>query len=290
MGAVAWGLWPTLRFPSPLIEPDVPISGIRLVWGFLCQGRHAIFCRPLSFHSFGRPGRGGSLTEIDLNVKRRPAAVRTDEDTVALLRRPAVHYPDAVIAGILNRQERRTAYGHRLRPAQALLTLRPTGSLSRPRRPLSRGRASRRCSGSRAPLRASRQYRIVFSKMPEGERALGLALFSLARRCYGVSSPTAFEPGASHVETFNSRARIDGALSLTHTTSIERLARGLRAYELCAACHDIKRRGGNRRHRLHRSICAASRYNDYCPCWQHSIIVIRIGKVTFLSVVTCGAP
>jgi hypothetical protein len=30
MGAVAWGLWPTLRFPSPLIEPDVPISGIRL--------------------------------------------------------------------------------------------------------------------------------------------------------------------------------------------------------------------------------------------------------------------
>ena len=29
-GAVAWGRWPTLRFPSPLIEPDVPISGIRL--------------------------------------------------------------------------------------------------------------------------------------------------------------------------------------------------------------------------------------------------------------------
>jgi len=30
MGAVAWGLWPTLRFPFPLIEPDVPASGIRL--------------------------------------------------------------------------------------------------------------------------------------------------------------------------------------------------------------------------------------------------------------------
>ncbi len=30
MGAVAWGLWPSLRFPSPLIEPDVPVSGIRL--------------------------------------------------------------------------------------------------------------------------------------------------------------------------------------------------------------------------------------------------------------------
>ena len=30
MGAVAWGLWPSPRFPSPLIKPDVPISGIRL--------------------------------------------------------------------------------------------------------------------------------------------------------------------------------------------------------------------------------------------------------------------
>jgi hypothetical protein len=30
MGAVAWGLWPTPRFPSPLIKPDEPISGIRL--------------------------------------------------------------------------------------------------------------------------------------------------------------------------------------------------------------------------------------------------------------------
>ena len=30
MGAVAWGLWPTPRFPSPLIKPDAPISGIRL--------------------------------------------------------------------------------------------------------------------------------------------------------------------------------------------------------------------------------------------------------------------
>jgi hypothetical protein len=30
MGAVAWGLWPTPRFPPPLIKPDAPISGIRL--------------------------------------------------------------------------------------------------------------------------------------------------------------------------------------------------------------------------------------------------------------------
>ena len=32
---------------------------------------------------------------------------------MALVRRLAVHYPDAVIAGILNRQQRTTAYGHR---------------------------------------------------------------------------------------------------------------------------------------------------------------------------------
>jgi DNA invertase Pin-like site-specific DNA recombinase/predicted DNA-binding transcriptional regulator AlpA len=58
--------------------------------------------------------KGGALSEIDVPLPRsRPATVRTDEDTIALLRRLAVHYPDAVIAGILNRQERRTAYGHR---------------------------------------------------------------------------------------------------------------------------------------------------------------------------------
>lgn len=58
--------------------------------------------------------KGGALTEIDLALPRsRPATIRTEEDTVALLRRLAVHYPDAVIAGILNRQGRTTAYGHR---------------------------------------------------------------------------------------------------------------------------------------------------------------------------------
>src|SRR6516165_8676948 len=30
MGAVAWGRWPTPRFPSPLIEPDVRRYRIRL--------------------------------------------------------------------------------------------------------------------------------------------------------------------------------------------------------------------------------------------------------------------
>ena len=58
--------------------------------------------------------KGGALTEIDLRLPRsRPATVRTDEDTIALVRRLAVHYPDTVIAGILNRQGRRTARGYR---------------------------------------------------------------------------------------------------------------------------------------------------------------------------------
>jgi DNA invertase Pin-like site-specific DNA recombinase len=58
--------------------------------------------------------KGGALDEIDLALPRsRPATIRTDEDTIALVQRLARHYPDSVIAGILNRQRRTTAYGHR---------------------------------------------------------------------------------------------------------------------------------------------------------------------------------
>ena len=58
--------------------------------------------------------KGGALGEIELALPRsRPATIRTDEDTIALVRRLAVHHPDTVIAGILNRQGRKTARGHR---------------------------------------------------------------------------------------------------------------------------------------------------------------------------------
>jgi DNA invertase Pin-like site-specific DNA recombinase/uncharacterized protein YndB with AHSA1/START domain len=58
--------------------------------------------------------RGGALTEIDLSLPRlKPRGLHTGEDTISLLRRLAVHYPDDVIAGILNRQGRRTASGER---------------------------------------------------------------------------------------------------------------------------------------------------------------------------------
>jgi len=54
--------------------------------------------------------RGGLLTELDVSLPRsRPPTVRTDEETVALVHRLAVHYPDTVIAGILNKQGRTTA-------------------------------------------------------------------------------------------------------------------------------------------------------------------------------------
>ena len=55
--------------------------------------------------------KGGASTDLNLAIKRKPPKIRTDEDTVALVRRLAAHYQDATIAGILNRQGRRTARG-----------------------------------------------------------------------------------------------------------------------------------------------------------------------------------
>ena len=55
--------------------------------------------------------KGGAISELTVPLRRRQPKIRTDEDTISLLRRLAVHYPDAQIAGILNRQGRRTARG-----------------------------------------------------------------------------------------------------------------------------------------------------------------------------------
>ncbi|WP_231509386.1 hypothetical protein [Nocardia sp. NRRL WC-3656] len=55
--------------------------------------------------------KGGTLTELTVPLRRPQPNIRTDEDTIALLRRLAALYPDAKIAGILNRQGRRTARG-----------------------------------------------------------------------------------------------------------------------------------------------------------------------------------
>jgi DNA invertase Pin-like site-specific DNA recombinase len=58
--------------------------------------------------------RGGAVTVLDVPVPRfKPMGPRTDEDTISLLRRLAALYPDEVIAGIFNRQDRKTATGER---------------------------------------------------------------------------------------------------------------------------------------------------------------------------------
>lgn len=57
---------------------------------------------------------GGAVTELDLELKRRNSSVlKTNEDTIELVRRLAPHYSDQTIAGILNRQGRLTANGER---------------------------------------------------------------------------------------------------------------------------------------------------------------------------------
>jgi DNA invertase Pin-like site-specific DNA recombinase len=53
-----------------------------------------------------------AVTELDVVWRvPRSSPTRTDDDTIDLLRRLAVHHPDTVIAGVLNRQGRRTARG-----------------------------------------------------------------------------------------------------------------------------------------------------------------------------------
>ena len=55
--------------------------------------------------------RGAAITELAVPLPKPQPAIRTDEDTIALLTRLAAHYDDATIAGILNRQGRRSATG-----------------------------------------------------------------------------------------------------------------------------------------------------------------------------------
>ena len=58
--------------------------------------------------------RGGLIASVDVSLPRsQPRGLRTDEDTVELLERLAPLYKDDVIAGIFNRQGRKTATGER---------------------------------------------------------------------------------------------------------------------------------------------------------------------------------
>lgn len=54
----------------------------------------------------------GAVTELDVVWRvPRTSPTRTDEDTIDLMRRLASHHPDTVMAGVLNRQGRKTATG-----------------------------------------------------------------------------------------------------------------------------------------------------------------------------------
>ena len=58
--------------------------------------------------------RGGAISELDVGLRyRHTPPIRTNEDTLELVRRLAAHHADAVIAGVLNRQGRKTAHGER---------------------------------------------------------------------------------------------------------------------------------------------------------------------------------
>jgi len=80
--------------------------------------------------------RGGAITTLEVPVPRfRPMGPRTDEDTLSLLRRLAALYPDEVIAGILNRQGRKTAMGERFTANQVGSLRRYRGTWSPSARP-----------------------------------------------------------------------------------------------------------------------------------------------------------
>jgi DNA invertase Pin-like site-specific DNA recombinase len=55
--------------------------------------------------------KGGAISELTVPLRRPQPRIRTDDDAVDLVRRLAAHYPDAIIAGILNRQGRCTPRG-----------------------------------------------------------------------------------------------------------------------------------------------------------------------------------
>jgi DNA invertase Pin-like site-specific DNA recombinase len=75
--------------------------------------------------------RGGLISELDVVARsRRTAPVRTDENTIELIRRLAPHYGNAMIAGILNKQGRKSARGQRF-TASAISALRQNWNLPR---------------------------------------------------------------------------------------------------------------------------------------------------------------
>jgi hypothetical protein len=175
---VAWGPTETnAPFPLPLIEPDVRISRIRLS-GWLS--------------SHGPPDGSPSITRNTLPTCRAhyPGGSGRVQMSVASPSRESLPR----IAG-------GSASASRLsRPARASLALRPAGSLSRPRRPLSQGSGPPVTRTSRLPATSSTDNRLCgtslhWSSAPSrgtatGERSERIALLpfrpeqdALSRHC-----------------------------------------------------------------------------------------------------------
>jgi len=78
---------------DPLIELDVPISGIQLVWGFSCQGVQRI--THFLFFSFVVPffGSTRAASILPSRPQIRVAAARSDSQGWPLLQRPAKAWP-----------------------------------------------------------------------------------------------------------------------------------------------------------------------------------------------------
>ena len=139
--------------------------------------------------------RGGLITECDVSLPRsRPAAVRTDEDTIGFVRRLALHHDDATIAGILNRQERTTAYG--LRFTQGLVgNLRAVGAfraLSLPTHPAAGELLSIQQAAKTLGITASTLHRWINDGFIAGEQVTPglLGAFASTMRCVAASLKT----------------------------------------------------------------------------------------------------
>jgi hypothetical protein len=122
--------------------------------------------------------RGGMITELDVVARTvKVPTMRTAEETIDLVRRLAPHYSNAVIAGILNRQGRRTVHGERF-TATSVSGLRQYWDLPRWQRPTTQSGAE--------PV-----------TVKEAARILGVATSTL-HRCLndGIVIGEQFTPGA----------------------------------------------------------------------------------------------
>ncbi|MGB7990758.1 MAG: recombinase family protein [Candidatus Methylophosphatis roskildensis] len=168
--------------------------------------------------------RGGLLTECDVSLPRsRPATVRTDEDTIGLVRRLALHHDDAMIASILNRQERTTARG--LRFTQGLVgNLRRHWGIPRfapPDNPAAGDLLSIQQAAKSLGIAASTLHRWINDGFIAGEQVTPGAPWRIRvndalRRCLVAEAPSEYVPMLEATKR----------LGVTRQTVLQRVKRG----------------------------------------------------------------